>query len=87
MDILCRYYGIDDSDMRSIINNKESKYLFLLLLKEFKCLDKEKIKKELSIKSIRCVENNIKKAEEKLLINRDFREKYFYLEEKIVKNI
>lgn len=69
------------------LKNKECRYILLLLLKEFRCLDKEKIKKELSIKTNKSIDNNLKRAEEKLLINKEFREKYFYLEKKIGKKL
>ena len=32
------------------------------------------------------IKNNIVKAEEKLLMNKEFRDNFFYLEEKIEKN-
>ena len=42
-------------------------------MRKFNCLDKEIIKEQLKLKSDRTINNNIAKAEEKLLMNREFR--------------
>ena len=69
------------------MKRRECKYLLLLLMRKFNCLDKGIIKEQLKLKSDRTINNNIEKAEEKLLINKEFRDDFFYLEEKIEKNI
>ena len=69
------------------MKKREFKYLLLLLMKEFKCLDKEFIKTQLNLKCDRTIDNNMKKAEEKLLINSEFRNDFFYLEKRLDKKI
>ena len=73
--------------MYLIMKRRESKYLLLLLMRKFNCLDKEIIKEQLKLKSDRTINNNIAKAEEKLLMNREFRDDFFCLEERIEKKI
>ena len=68
------------------MKRRECKYLLLLLMRKFNCLDKGLIKEHLQLKSDRTIKNNIVKAEEKLLMNKEFRDNFFYLEEKIEKN-
>lgn len=85
INILIQYYGISHEEFCELLRKKENKYLLLLLLKEFKCLNKEKIKEDPMILSYRSIIYNLKKAEEKLLVNKDFREDYFSLQEKIEK--
>lgn len=86
INILIQYYGISCEEFYELLKKKENKYLLLLLLKEFKCLNKEKIKEESVIFSYRSILYNLRKAEEKLLINKDFREDYFSLQENIEKS-
>lgn len=80
---LCQYYGIEQNRMIDLLEEKENKYLLLLLLKNNSCLEKNNIKKILKVKSSKSVNNNLKIAEEKLLINRQFREKYFEIQDNI----
>ena len=68
------------------MKRRECKYLLLLLMGKFNCLDKGLIKDQLQLKSDKTIKNNIVKAEEKLLMNKEFRDNFFYLEEKIEKN-
>lgn len=86
LDIICSHYEISKGQLYLILKNTESRYLLLLLLKKYKCLDRKLIKETLILKSDRIIDNNMKKAEEKLLINREFRENFFLLENKIEKN-
>lgn len=88
MDILnciCRYYGITQDKLIGLMQRKEYRYMLLLILKNNNCLDTEEIREMLQVKSIRSVSNNIKSAEKTLLINRDFRRKFFDLEDNIEK--
>lgn len=87
INILIQYYGISREEFCELLKKKENKYLLLLLLKEFKCLNKEKIKEESIVFSYRSIIYNLKKAEEKLLINKSFREDYFSLQENIEKTL
>lgn len=85
IEVLCRHYEMSDLDLMTLLRNKECKHLFLLLLSEYGCLEKEKLVSELMFSSNRSINYNLKKAEEKLLINKQFRDNYFILE-KTLKN-
>ena len=87
IDSLDKIISIDDKEMYLIMKRRECKYLLLLLMRKFNCLDKEIIKEQLKLKSDRTINNNIAKAEEKLLMNREFRDDFFCLEERIEKKI
>lgn len=87
ISILCSYLEKDFKDFESIINEKDNKYLLLLLLKNHKCLNKERIKNMFNISSNNSISYSIRKAEERLLINKNFRENYFKIEKYIQKVI
>lgn len=87
INILIQYYGINSKEVCELLKKKENKYLLLLLLKEFRCLNKERIEEESVRLSHRSIIYNLKKAEEKLLINKGFRDDYFNLQEKIEKSL
>lgn len=87
INILCSYLEKDLKDFESIINEKDNRYLLLLLLKNYKCLNREKIKNMFNISSNNSISYNIRKAEERLLINKNFRENYFKIEKYIQKII
>ena len=80
---LCEYYGIAEEKLIDLLEERENKYLLLLLLKNYSCLEKNNVKKILKVKSSKSINNNLKIAEEKLLINRQFREKYFEIQDNI----
>ncbi|MBD7912633.1 hypothetical protein [Clostridium cibarium] len=79
------YYGIDEENFILLLREKENKYLLLLLLKKYKCMDEKTLMCILNYKSKKSISNNIKKAEEKLLINKEFRDKFFEIEESLLK--
>ncbi|MBN7574670.1 MULTISPECIES: hypothetical protein [Clostridium] len=83
---ICEYYGIDEEKFIELLKNRDNKYILLLLLKYNHCLDTERVKEVFNLKTSKSISNNLKLAEEKLLINRLFREKYFELEDNIGKN-
>lgn len=83
LQMICKYYDIEEKEFLDLLKSKENKYLLLLLLKNNNCLDINAIKELFNLKTSRTVNNNLKQAEEKLLINRNFREKYFDLENHI----
>ncbi|CUO52884.1 MULTISPECIES: hypothetical protein [Clostridium] len=85
VDVLCKYYKITNFDLLYLLKNKECKYLFLLLLKEYGCLEKDKLIDELMFSSNKSINYNLKKAEERLLINKQFRDNYVILD-KTIKN-
>ncbi len=82
---LCNYYGINEEEFIELLKLKDNRYLLLLLLKNNNCLESDSIKEILKIKTHRSINNNLKSAEEKLLINRYFREKYFEIENSLEK--
>lgn len=85
LEVLCTYYGMSTDNLISLLEERENKYLLLLLLKKYKCMNQDKLKEVFNIKSKRTLTNNMRKAEEKLLVNRDFRERFFEIEEDLLK--
>lgn len=85
LKIICSYYGIEEESFIELIKNRDNKYILLLILKNNDCLDKEKIKEILRLKNSKSINNSLRLAEEKLLMNRIFRERYFELENSIDK--
>ena len=83
LQMICKYYDIEEKEFLELLKAKENKYLLLLLLKNNNCFDINTIKELFNLKTSRTVNNNLKQAEEKLLINKNFREKYFDLENHI----
>ena len=84
--ILSSYYGMSYEEFKNRIKKKDNLYLTLLLMKKFKCLNLEIIQENLGILNNRMLYNRMKKAEEKILINKRFRDEYFELEDKIKEN-
>ncbi|NLK94330.1 MAG: hypothetical protein GX275_03925 [Clostridiales bacterium] len=86
LSMICRHYSIEPVNFLNILKDKDNKYLFLLLLKKYKCIDENKIKEDLKLKNKRSLTYNLKRAEERLLINSAFREKFFEIEEDLLKH-
>ncbi|MBU5590297.1 ribose-5-phosphate isomerase [Clostridium sp. MSJ-4] len=84
--MLCEYKNIEEEDLIKLLQDKECKYLLFLLLKKHRCTDKTTLAEMLPVKSKRSIDYNFKRAEEKLYINKEFREKYFEIED-IIKKI
>ncbi|AOR22584.1 hypothetical protein [Clostridium taeniosporum] len=80
---ICKYYGIGQHELIELLKQRENKYLLLLLLKNYSCFEKENVKEILRVKSSKSVNSNLKSAQEKLLINREFRKKYFEIQDSI----
>ena len=83
---VCNYYGIDEDKFIELLKNRDNKYILLLILKNNHCLEIDEIKDIFKLKTAKSINNSLRLAEEKLLINRFFREKYFELENNIEKN-
>ena len=67
---------------------KKRKFIFSNFAYEnFKCLNNNELRKSLGISNNKSLYNKVKIAEEKILINKRFREEYFELEEKIKENL
>lgn len=80
--ILCQYYEVNYEEFNKLLKKREKSYLTVLLMKKFRCLNSEGLKEKLGIISNRSLHYKIKIAEEKILINKKFRDEYFELEEK-----
>ena len=83
---LCKYYGIEFNELDLLLRDREKRLIFLLLIKNFRCLDVNKTIDMTRYINEKNIKVNLKKAEEKVLINKQFREDYFEIEEKIKKN-
>lgn len=86
LNSICNYYGINEEKFIEMLKNKENKYILLLILKNNHCLEVDKIKDIFNLKTSKSISISLRLAEEKLLINRLFREKYFELENNIEKS-
>lgn len=80
INILCKYKGIDREELYSILKDSECRYVLFLLLKKYDCVDVEMLNKDFSMNSMRRINYNVKKAEEKLLLNKRIRDIYFEAE-------
>lgn len=83
--VICQMNAIERGKLEEILKDKELKYISLLILKKYDCLELDKIKEDFKINSKRTLKYNENKAEEKLLVNYNFREKYFHMDEEINK--
>ena len=82
---LMSYYNISEQEFQTMLSDREYRYMLLLLLKENNCININKLKKLLNLRTRTSIINNLNKAEEKLLINKEFRECYFELDNIIKK--
>lgn len=85
INIICEYKNINKEELFKVLADKECKYLMFLLLKKYRCTDMNRLSKDFSIESKKSINYNIRKAEERFLVNRDFREMFFEAEEIIKK--
>lgn len=83
LKVMSMYYGINDEEFVYLLKDKNIKYLLVLFLSKYKCMNEDKTKIMLNIKNKRSLNYTLKKAEEKFFINRDFRMLYFELEKKL----
>lgn len=83
IDIICSMKGIEKEELYKILKDREYKYLLFLLLKKYNCDDMEKINRDFYINNKRVVNYNIRRAQEKFLINNEFRQVYFQAEKEI----
>jgi len=83
---ICNYYGINQDEFIKLLKNRDNKYILLLILKNNHCLEIDEIKDIFKVKTSKSISSSLRLAEEKLLVNRYFREKYFELENNIEKN-
>lgn len=85
INILCKYKGLQKQDLLEILRDTSCKHLYFLLINKYKCYDLEMIQKDFPLLNKNNIRNNVKKAREKLLLNRHIREMYFEAEEIIDK--
>lgn len=87
LESLCIYYDLNQEEFLNKLKLKENKYLLLLILKTNNCFEGESIQEVFKLEKVKGINNSLKLAEKKLLINKEFREKYFELEENLEKMI
>jgi hypothetical protein len=85
IELLCNYKGLNRTELFKILKDQECKYLFFLLIKKYGCDDETMLKKDFPFVNKSKIINNLKKAEEKLLLNRKIRNMYFEAENLIEK--
>jgi len=83
---ICNYYGVNEDRFIELLKNKDNKYILLLILKNNHCLEVDKIKEMFKVKTSKSINSSLRLAEEKLLVNSFFREKYFELENTLEKS-
>ena len=49
LESICNYYGLTKSDLLNILKDRDDRYLLLLLLRKYICMDEKKIKDILKI--------------------------------------
>lgn len=87
INILAVYLGVEVKEINNKLKKKENKYLLLLLLERYNCLNGENVKGLLEIISDKSMKYNIGKAQEKFLVNKKFREMYLEIQEGLNKII
>ncbi|OPJ63407.1 hypothetical protein [Clostridium oryzae] len=81
INIICGYKGIEREELKKIMKDIHSRYIFFLLLKKYKCYSLEKVKDVIDNISDRSFRNNVKKAEAKFFTNKQFRDEYLEIEQ------
>ncbi|WP_446898287.1 ribose-5-phosphate isomerase [Clostridium sp. LBM24168] len=81
VEILRIYKGLTKDEVFQILKDKDCRYLFFLLIKKYRCFDLKLLKRDLPSINKNKLQNNIKKAEEKLLFNKKIRNMYFEAED------
>lgn len=87
INVICELKGIKRKEMLVVLKDREYRYLLFLLLDKHQCSDTKALSKELMEMNNRKIKYNIKKGQERFLINKNFREKYFLIENRIKKLI
>ncbi|WP_238885736.1 hypothetical protein [Clostridium sp. YIM B02551] len=78
--------GMSLEDMVDFLRKKENLYMLILIMKDYHFLHDKRVKEILGEHN-KNINSTLKKAEEKILINSSFRERYFRIDEKIKKII
>lgn len=77
IETICELKGLGRDELFRILKDKDCKYLLFLLLNKYKCTDIEMLQRDFLIESKKSVRYNLKKAEERFFINKEFRDMYF----------
>ncbi|MCI1945288.1 ribose-5-phosphate isomerase [Clostridium luticellarii] len=83
INMLCKYQGLSKKELLSILKDESCRYLFFLLVNKYECYDLDILKRDFPSVNKNNMKNNIKKAKEKLLLNKHIRDMYFEAEEVI----
>lgn len=83
INLLCKYKKISTNELELILKDREYKYLFFVLLNKYECVDYERLNRDFKSLNKRNINYASKKAMEKFLINKKFRELCFDVEEDI----
>jgi len=83
---IANYYGVNEDKFIELLKDRDNKYILLLILKNNHCLEVDKIKEIFKLKTSKSISSSLRLAEEKLLVNSFFREKYFELENTLEKS-
>ncbi|AJA46358.1 hypothetical protein CPAST_c02580 [Clostridium pasteurianum DSM 525 = ATCC 6013] len=87
IEFMCEYKNISEDELLKILKDKNCKYLFLLLLKKYKCTDLSLLNNYFPDYSKKSLNYGLKKAKEKFFINKEFRDEYFQIEDDIKKSL
>lgn len=82
----CKLNGLNVKNLIDFIGKAENKYLLLLIINRYGNINDKRVNEILRVKD-RTINLNLRKAEEKILISRNFRKRYFELEDEINKII
>lgn len=84
IELMCEYKGISRRELYKILKDKNCKYMLFLLLKKYG-IGYEFIKSDIPTCNKRIINYNCKRAEKMFLINKEFRDMYFEIEDEIEK--
>ena len=85
--ILCNYFGVNEYQLKEIFKEKENLYMAILLLNKYNCLRLDELMMKVNVLTHRKLKNKLREAEDRILINIDFRKRYFMLEGLIEENL
>ncbi|MFL0250510.1 ribose-5-phosphate isomerase [Clostridium neuense] len=84
IELMCEYKGINRRELYKLLKDKNCKYMLFLLLRKHR-IGYEFIKSDMPMFNKRTINYNCKRAEKMFLINKEFRDMYFELEDEIEK--
>lgn len=82
--IVCRALSVDKEFLKEYLEESDNQYLLLLLLNKYNCMSPKVLHSDFNLENI--YEGN-QKAEEKVFIDKNFREDYFNLLDYLKENI